>query len=67
MCKRDCAQDEHCRLFFGMICLIFGKKEESMEIKYFDAFIEAMELINDGIQIIDASGKLYITILQQNN
>jgi arginine utilization regulatory protein len=41
-----------------MICLIFGKKEESMEIKYFDAFIEAMELINDGIQIIDASGKI---------
>jgi arginine utilization regulatory protein len=29
-----------------------------MEIKYFDAFIEAMELINDGIQIIDASGKI---------
>lgn len=29
-----------------------------MEIKYFDALMEAIELINDGIQIIDASGRI---------
>src|SRR5690554_7707068 len=29
-----------------------------MEIKYFDALIEAIKLINDGIQVIDASGKI---------
>ena len=29
-----------------------------MEIKYFDALIQAIELINDGIHIVDASGKV---------
>jgi len=29
-----------------------------MEIKYFDALIKAIELINDGIHIVDASGKV---------
>lgn len=29
-----------------------------MEIKYFDALINAIDLINDGIHIIDASGKI---------
>ena len=29
-----------------------------MDIKYFDALIEAIEIINDGIHIVDASGKI---------
>ena len=29
-----------------------------MEIKYFDTLIQAIELINDGIHIVDASGKV---------
>lgn len=29
-----------------------------MEIKYFDALIHAIDLINDGIHIVDASGKI---------
>lgn len=29
-----------------------------MEIKYFDTLIQAIELINDGIHIVDASGKI---------
>ena len=29
-----------------------------MEIKYFDAIIQAIELINDGIHVVDASGKV---------
>lgn len=29
-----------------------------MEIKYFDALINAIDLINDGIHIVDASGKI---------
>lgn len=29
-----------------------------MEIKYFDALIQAIELINDGIHIVDSSGKV---------
>lgn len=29
-----------------------------MEIKYFDTLIQAMELINDGIHIVDSSGKV---------
>jgi arginine utilization regulatory protein len=41
-----------------MIRLIFGTGRENMEIKYFDALMEAIELINDGIQIIDASGRI---------
>ena len=29
-----------------------------MDIKYFDALINALDLINDGIHIVDASGKI---------
>ncbi len=29
-----------------------------MEIKYFDALIQAIDIINDGIHIVDASGKI---------
>ena len=36
----------------------FPAQGENMEIKYFDALIEAIGLINDGLQIIDASGKI---------
>lgn len=38
--------------------LFFGTGEELMEIKYFDALINAIDLINDGIHIVDASGKI---------
>ena len=29
-----------------------------MEIKYFEALIQAIDIINDGIHIVDASGKI---------
>jgi len=34
------------------------QKGELMEIKYFDALIQAIDIINDGIHIVDASGKI---------
>lgn len=38
--------------------LNFGRKRRSMDIKYFDALIHAIDLINDGIHVVDASGKI---------